>query len=107
MLELYNSVASRVTREFPDVEQRKFFGKPCLMVSGKAFAISFGGEMVFKLPKDKQWLTAKLKGSANWEPSGHGVMREWIQVPVTHSGQWYKLAVKAMECVKQEADAGS
>jgi hypothetical protein len=83
-------------------ELSQMFGKPCFKVKGKAFVCFFEDCMVFKLNGDAHKDALILKGSKLFDPSGKGrAMKEWVQVPYTHSKKWKPLAEEAFNYVKK------
>lgn len=83
-------------------EESQMFGKPCFKTDGKAFICFFQNEMVFKLSGEIRDKALGLSGSQLFDPSGKGrAMKEWIQVPYAHSGQWALLAKEALKYVKK------
>lgn len=82
----------------------QMFGKPCLKVNGKAFACFFENEMVFKLTGETHAEAKSLTGTKLFDPSGKGrAMKEWVQIPFTHSEKWFDFALKAMEYVMSKS----
>ncbi len=97
---IYVNIAKRISSENKDTEVSQMFGKPCLKVSGKAFACFFNGDMVFKLSSGTHAQALALKGSKLFDPSGKGMaMKEWVQVKPVHSAKWHKLAEAALTYV--------
>ena len=83
-------------------EESQMFGKPCFKIKGKAFICFFQNEMVFKLTGDVHKEALALKGASLFDPSGKGrAMKEWVQLPFTHSKHWEKFAKAACEYVKK------
>jgi len=83
-------------------EEGQMFGKPCFKIQGKAFIFFFQNEMVFKLSDDAHKEALGLKGAVLFDPSGKGrPMKEWVQVPFTHSKKWETFAKLAYEYVKK------
>ena len=81
--------------------ESQLFGKPCFKVNGKAYICFFQNEMVFKLSGDDHATALNLAGSQLFDPSGkQRPMKEWVQVPGTHSSQWLALAKSAQSYVK-------
>jgi hypothetical protein len=99
--EKYNSIGETLAKKYK-AEMSKLFGKPCIKISGKAFACFFNGDMVFKLDEISHKKASALKGSKLFDPSGAGrPMKEWVQVKAAHEKEWMKLAEAAMNYVKK------
>lgn len=91
------------TLEKHGVEPSQMFGKPCLKIGKKAFAVLFQDEMVFKIGKEgvKSELE-RYEGSKRFDPSRKGrSMKEWIQIPTIYSDDWETLAKEAMHFVEK------
>ncbi|UCC76736.1 MAG: ClbS/DfsB family four-helix bundle protein [Anaerolineales bacterium] len=84
----------------------KWFGKPCLKVGGKVFAVLWSGDMVFKLTGEAHSEALQLEGAHLFDPRGKGhPMREWVQIPVAESTRWSRFARLACEYVTGAAQA--
>ncbi|MGB0907475.1 MAG: hypothetical protein ACPGVT_08275 [Maricaulaceae bacterium] len=82
-------------------ESSQMFGKPCFKYSGKAFLCFFQDEMVFKLTGEPHAAALALSGAKLFDPSGKGrAMKEWVQIPESHSDQWEKFAEDALTYLK-------
>lgn len=87
-----------------NAEQNQMFGKPCFNLNGKAFMCFFQNEMVFKLNGNTHKEALALKDSQLFDPSGKKrPMKEWVQVPFTHSDRWEKFAEAALKYVKENS----
>ncbi len=90
-----------IGQELKDSLGGQLFGKPCFKVGRKAYICFFQNEMVFKLSGDDHATALNLAGSQLFDPSGkQRPMKEWVQVPGTHSSQWLALAKSAQSYVK-------
>ncbi len=90
-----------IGQKLPDAVQSQMFGKPCFKIVGKAFICFFQDAMVFKLSGDTHARALGLSGATLFDPSGKNrPMKEWVQVPSEHKGQWGKLAEEAMRYVQ-------
>ncbi len=93
--ELYLSVGHALF-----AQQSQMFGKPCFKANGKAFICFFQKQMVFKLTAPVHTEAISLQGAALFDPSGKNrPMKEWVQLPFTHSDKWEKFAKAALEYV--------
>jgi hypothetical protein len=85
----------------PQVAEAKWFGKPCLNVNGKAFAVKFGRDVAFKLTGDVHSKALEIEGAKLFDPRGKGkAFKEWVQVPVAQSSSWPELAEEARDFVR-------
>jgi hypothetical protein len=85
--------------------QSQMFGKPCFKVNGKAFMSLFDEEAVFKLTGAVHETALSLKGARMFDPSGKKrPMKEWVQVPFSHSEHWEKFAKAAYGYVKETSE---
>ncbi len=76
-------------KDDPNVVQAKWFGKPCLNVNGKAFAVKFGQDIAFKLEGDTHSNALKIQDAKLFDPRGQGkAFKEWVQIPVSSSELW-------------------
>lgn len=56
---------------------------------------------MFKLANDAHSTALSLAGATLFDPSGKGrAMKEWVQVPFEHSGQWPKFTQSALDYVR-------
>ena len=89
----------------PDVVRSGMFGKHCLKADGKVIAVLFEGDLVFKLAGEVHAEALQLEGARRWDPRGKGhPMREWVQVPVTHSSTYGRFARAAYRYVTEGID---
>ena len=89
----------------PNVVKAKMFGKHCLKADGKVIAVLFEGDLVFKLAGEVHAEALQLEGARRWDPRGKGhPMREWVQVPVTHSSTYGRFARAAYRYVTEGID---
>ena len=88
-----------------EVTRGKLFGHPCLNVKGKAFAVRFHDDLVFKLGRERaavlleQHLELQL-----FDPSGKKrAMRDWVQSPTSLSAHFESWADEACSFVAANA----
>ena len=75
----------------------KMMGMPCLKIGSKMYAGLWGEDMVFKLGGDAHARALALGGAKLFDPSERDrPMREWVQVPAEHAGQWLHLGREAL-----------
>ncbi|MBI2939930.1 MAG: hypothetical protein HYY04_05775 [Chloroflexi bacterium] len=86
----------------PRVARSKWFGKTCLKVDGKAFAVLFGGDVAFKLAGPAHAAALRIAGARLFDPRGEGnAFKEWVHVPAEQAATWPWLAEQAHEYVGQ------
>jgi len=89
-----------------DVATGKWFGKPCIKVSGRVFVVLWGGDLAFKLTGDAHSEALQIEGAHLFDPRGKGhPMREWVQIPAAQSSHWGRFAELAYEYVAGAAEA--
>jgi len=89
-----------------DVTVGSWFGKPCLKVGGKVFAVLHGGDLAFKLAGEAHEEALQIDGARLFDPRGKDQpMKQWVQVPEAQSPAWGRLARLAYEYVLGSAPA--
>jgi hypothetical protein len=84
----------------------KWFGKPCLKVGGKVFAVLAGDDLVFKLAGEAHLEALQVEGARLFDPHGRGrPMREWVQIPAAQRSTWIRFARLACAYVAGAAQA--
>jgi len=77
------------------------FGKPALKdENGKTFACLLGGEVAFRLGRDRAAHSAalELSGAHLFDPSGkERPMKDWVSVPPAHASRWPEFAALALD----------
>ena len=82
------------------VTEAKWFGKRCISVNGKAFAVLFGEDIAYKLTPDDLAEALEITGTKLFDPRGKGnPFKEWAQIPVNESDKWIMYSEKAMTYV--------
>ncbi|MFK7989307.1 MAG: TfoX/Sxy family protein [Sandaracinaceae bacterium] len=83
-----------------DVTRGSLFGMPCLKRGKKAFAGSFDGGLVVKLPPDEAAEAAAVPGAQAFDPSGKGrPMKGWVVLPASAAETWPRWAAAAYDAV--------
>ncbi len=93
--ELFNQIVDQV----PDAIEGKMFGASCIKsINGKAVAILWKDNMLFKLDEKTQQEALKLNGSnigfhlyAPDKP-----MKGWVSLPIEHADKWTDFAKKSL-----------
>ena len=89
--------------DLPDAIEGKMFGAKCIKLNnGKAIAIFWKDDMLFKLDEKAQKEALKLNGSkiGSHLYAPEKPMKGWILIPFKHSHTWKDFAKKAIENVK-------
>ncbi|MCZ8516189.1 hypothetical protein O9H85_28110 [Paenibacillus filicis] len=95
-LDRYQEVGQAVAEKETGFGQ--MFGKPCIQLEGKAFAVFFQEAMVFKLTGEAHLQALQLEGAKLWDPSGKKrPMKDWVQVPFAHEQAWPAFAAIALK----------
>jgi hypothetical protein len=70
-------------------------------VGGKVFAMLAAGGLVVKLPRGRVDELVAAGTATRFDPRRDGrLMKEWATIPVQRSREWPKLAVEALEFVR-------
>ena len=93
----------QIAKEIPEAIEGKMFGALCIKSkNGKAAAIFWKNDMLFKLSEKDQEDALKLSSSSIgfhlYAPEKH--MKGWVIVPEKHSDKWITLTIKAIKYVK-------
>lgn len=100
----FDAFAADVVLRHDDIDQGELYGRPCLRVRGRAFAVAEGDGVVFKLPRARYDELKALPGTAPFEPSGRDkVTGTWLLVPSPLRQRWRALAD---ECIAFVARGG-
>jgi len=93
--ELFHQIVNKV----PETFEGKMFGASCIKsINGKAIAILWKGNMLFKLDEKALKEALKLDGSS---PGSHlyapeKPMKGWVSLPFQHSDKWVDFTKKAV-----------
>jgi len=89
-----------IANKLPDCNLGKMFGKECIKAAnGKALAIFFHDDMVFKLKDNSYDEAMALDGAAIFAPAKGRPMNGWVQLPFEYVGQWIVYAEYARKYV--------
>lgn len=94
----WEELVAEVTARHP-LRESKMFGMPCLKrENGKVVAGYWkDGGITVKLTDEAQREAAlALPGATPFDPGMGRPMREWVHVPVAHSGKWERLVEQAV-----------
>lgn len=93
----YHEIADAI----PDVAKGKMFGAQCLKApNGKALAMFWKENMVFKLTGDAADEAMSLDGAGMFTPAEGRPMNGWILVPFDYADKWKSFAEAAMAYVR-------
>ena len=96
--ELFHQIA----KELPDVKEGKMFGALCIKTpNGKASAMFYKGDMIFKLEGEAEQNALKLKGAKYFTPMENRPMNGWVQISFDHSKKWKELATISADYVRK------
>ena len=93
----------QIINEVPDAIEGKMFGASCIkLINGKAVAILWKDNMLFKLEKKAQQEALKLDGSSIGSHlyAPDKPMKGWVSLSFAHSDQWANFTKKAVAFVK-------
>lgn len=92
----------KIVNDIPDAIEGKMFGAMCVKsTSGKAVAIFWKNNMLFKLGKKEQEEALALDGASVGSHlyAPDKPMKGWVQIPTKHADKWADLTAKAMAYV--------
>jgi len=94
---LFHEIASAL----PNTKEGKMFGALCIKVpGGKAVAMLWKNDMIFKLDEKSLKEALSLDGAKLFEPMDNRPMREWVQLSFDYSDRWQEFAEKALKYVE-------
>jgi len=96
--ELFHQIVNVV----PDTIEGKMFGASCIKsINGKAVAILWKDNMLFKLDEKAQQVALKLNGSSIGSHlyAPDKPMKGWVSLPFKQSDQWTNFTKKAVAFV--------
>ena len=95
-LELFN----QIIEETPAARPGKMFGALCIKAqNGKAAAMFWKDNMVFKLTGEDEQEASSLDRTSTFNPMGTKPMNGWIQVPFDYSDKWKAYTESALAYV--------
>ena len=95
--ELFHQIAA----EIPGAKESRMFGAMCIKApNGKASAMFYKEDMVFKLSGDPLKEALSLDGAALFDPMGNRPMGGWVQLPFIYASRWPEIALISFEQVK-------
>src|ERR1700733_12283264 len=95
--ELFHRIAS----EIPDAKESKMFGALCIKApNGKASAMFYKEDMVFRLAGEPLQEALSLDGAKLFDPMGNRPMGGWVQLPNVYADRWPEIAKISFEQVR-------
>jgi hypothetical protein len=87
--ELFHQIASNL----PGAKESKMFGAMCIKApNGKASAMLYQDDMVFKLAGEPLEDALGMKGAKLFDPTGGRPMGGWVQLSFDNAYSWPELA---------------
>src|ERR1700756_2910200 len=87
--ELFHQIAMGL----PDAKESKMFGALCIKApNGKASAMFYKEDMVFKLAGEPLKEALSLDGAKLFDPMGNRPMGGWVQLPYVYADRWPEIA---------------
>ena len=95
--ELFHQIAA----ELPDAKESKMFGALCIKApNGKASAMFYKDDMVFKLAGEPLNEILSLDGAKLFDPMGSRPMGGWVQLSLAYADRWPEIAKTSFEQVR-------
>ncbi|MFC0181804.1 hypothetical protein SAMN04515674_10956 [Pseudarcicella hirudinis] len=95
--ELFHKIAADIS----DASEGKMFGAMCIKApNGKALAMFYHEDMIFKLEGETLNETLSLDGAKLFDPMGGRPMGGWVQLSYDYAEKWPSLAENAFNYVK-------
>jgi hypothetical protein len=92
----------KIAKELPEGKESSMFGAPCIKApNGKAAAMYYKGDMVFKLKGEAEKEALSLDGAGVFSPMADRAMNGWIQLPFKYADRWKEFAAIALEEVSK------
>ena len=95
--ELFHQIAAQL----PEAKESKMFGALCIKApNGKASAMFYKEDIVFKLDGAPLKDTLSLDGAKLFDPMGSRPMTGWVQLSYSYADKWPEIAKTSYEQVK-------
>lgn len=96
--ELFHQIATRI----PEAKESKMFGAMCIKApNGKASAMFYKEDMIFKLDGEPLKEMLSLDGAKLFDPMGGRPMGGWVQLPYSYASRWPEIAEISYNQVKE------
>jgi len=97
----YDMISSYLQRAH-DVQAGLLYGKPCLMLEGRAFTAYQPDAMTFHLHGRVLAQALALPGARGWDPlHAEQSAPGWVLLPATQVLRWDRFALEALRCEKE------
>ena len=101
--ELFHKITENLSKKYRLVKTGKMMSAPGISYKKKFFAFYYKNEITLRLGKD---FVPKDHGIKKWKYLNpfkkKAPMKNWFQLPYSEKKNWKKLAVVAMETIKEE-----
>lgn len=95
--ELFHQIATQL----PDAKESKMFGALCIKApNGKASAMFYKEDIVFKLDGEPLKVALSLDGAKVFDPMGGRPMGGWVQLSYDYADKWAEIGKTSYEQVK-------
>jgi len=95
--ELFHKIAA----ELPEAKESKMFGALCIKApNGKASAMFYKEDVVFKLDGEPLKEALSLDGAKLFDPMGSRPMGGWVQLSYNYANKWHEIAKISFDQVK-------
>src|SRR5579863_4207196 len=95
--ELFHHIAA----ELPDAKESKMFGALCIKApNGKASAMFYKGDIIFKLDGESLKNVLSWDGAKLFDPMGGRPMNGWVQLSYSYADKWPEIAKTSYDQVK-------
>jgi hypothetical protein len=95
--ELFHQIANAL----PDARESKMFGAMCIKApNGKASAMFYQEDMIFKLAGEPLKEALSLDGAKLFDPMGNRPMGGWVQLSYNYADKWPEIARVSFEQVR-------
>ena len=96
--ELFHQIAAQI----PEAKESKMFGALCIKApNGKASAMFYKEDVVFKLEGESLKETLSLDGAKPFDPMGGRPMGGWVQLSYNYADRWPEIARISYEQVRK------
>lgn len=91
----------QIAADLPDAKESKMFGALCIKApNGKASAMFYKDDMVFKLAGESLKEILSLDDAKLFDPMGSRPMGGWVQLPFSYANKWPEIAKTSFEQVR-------
>jgi hypothetical protein len=91
----------RIANELPGAKESKMFGALCIKApNGKASAMFYKEDMIFKLEGEPLKSALSLDGAKLFDPMGSRPMGGWVQLSFNYADKWPEIAKISFDKVK-------